>query len=43
MRKNLSLGFANNKGAGQPAPPRSLINAFVIPLLESIMSKLAMS
>ena len=34
---------ANNKGADQPAHPRSLISAFVIPLLESIISKLATS
>ena len=33
--------FANNKGADQPAHPRSLISAFVIHLLESIISTLA--
>ena len=33
--------FANNKGADQPAPPRSLISAFAIRLLESIISRLA--
>ena len=33
--------FANIKGADQPAHPRSLISAFVIRLLESIISKLA--
>ena len=33
--------FANNTGADQPAHPRSLISAFVIPILESIISKLA--
>ena len=38
---NLSSGFAKNKGADQPAHPRSLISAFVIRLLESIISKLA--
>ena len=32
--------FANNKGADQPAHPRSLISAFVIHLLESIKFKL---
>ena len=32
-------GFANNTGADQPAHPRSLISAFVIRLLESIISK----
>ena len=34
-RENLSLGFANNKGPDQ--------SAFVIPFLESIISKLAAS
>ena len=33
-------GFANNKGAEQPAHLRCLINAFVIRLLESIIIKL---
>ena len=33
--------FANNKGAGQPAHPCSLISAFVIRFLESIISILA--
>ena len=42
-RENLSLGLAFNKGADQPAYPRSLISAFVIHLLESIISKLSMS
>ena len=37
------LGFANNLGADQPAPPRSLISAFVIRLLESLISRLATS
>ena len=37
-RENLSSEFANNKGADQPAHPRSLISAFVISLLESIIS-----
>ena len=40
-RENLSSVFANNKGADQPAHPRSLISAFVIRLLEKIISKLA--
>ena len=39
--RNLSSGIANNKGTDQPAHPRSLISAFVIYLLESIISKLA--
>ena len=33
--------FANNKGADQPAHPRSLISAFVICFLESTICKLA--
>ena len=33
--------FANNKAAYQPAHPRSLISAFVIRLLERIISRLA--
>ena len=36
-------GFANNKDANQPAHSRSLISAFVIRLLESIISKIATS
>ena len=35
------LGFANIKGAYQPAHPHSLISTFGIPLLQSIISKLA--
>ena len=34
-------GFANNKGADQPARMRSLISTFVIRLLESIIPRLA--
>ena len=41
MRENLSLGFANNKGADQPAHPGSLISVFVICFLESTICKLA--
>ena len=33
--------FPNNTGADQLAPPRSLISAFVIRFLESIICKLA--
>ena len=41
-RKKTSLRwFSNNEGADQPAHPRSLISAFVIRLLESMISKLA--
>ena len=35
--------FANNKGADQPAHPRSLISAFIICFLETTISKLATS
>ena len=42
MQENLSLGFVNNKGADQPAHPRSLISPFVVHSLESI-SKLTAS
>ena len=34
-------GFGNNTGTDQPAHPRSLISAFVIPFMESIIYKLA--
>ena len=37
--KTCLRGFANNKGADQPAHPRRLISAFVILFLESIISK----
>ena len=43
MRGNLSLGFANNKGADQPTHPRNLISAFFIHLLKSSLPKLATS
>ena len=36
-------GFENNTGVDQPAHPRSLISAFDIRFLESIISRLAMS
>ena len=42
-QENLSLGFANNKSAGQPAHPRSLISTFIIHLLLLIISRLGMS
>ena len=35
--------FVNNKDADQPAHPRSLISAFVIRFLESMISKLSTS
>ena len=39
--KTCLRGFANNTGADQPAHPRSLISAFVIRFVESIICKLA--
>ena len=39
--KTCLRGFANNTGADQPAHPGSLISAFVIHFLESIICKLA--
>ena len=39
--KTCLRGLANNTGADQPAHPRSLISAFVIRLMESIICKLA--
>ena len=36
-----NLSMIVNKGADQPAHPHSLISAFVIPFLASIISKLA--
>ena len=36
--KNLYLPYANNKGADQPAHPRSLMSAFVVCCLDSIIS-----
>ena len=43
MQETCLWGFANNKGADQPVHPHSLISTLVICLLESIISKLAMS
>ena len=40
-RKPCLRWFAKRKGADQPAHPRSLISAFVIRFLESIICKLA--
>ena len=40
IRENLLREFANNTGADQPAYPRSLISAFVIRFLESIIVNL---
>ena len=41
MRK--PMPYANNKGADQPAHPRSLISAFVIHCLDSIISLVSIS
>ena len=41
--KTCLRGFANNTGTDQPAHLRSLIRAFVIQFLESIISRLATS
>ena len=40
-KKTCLRGFAKNTGADQPAHPRSLISAFFIRFLESIVCKLA--
>ena len=37
------MAYANNKGAGQPAHPRSLISAFVVRCLDSVICILAIS
>ena len=37
MRECL-MSYANNRGADQPAHPRSLISAFVVRCLDSVMS-----
>ena len=37
MRK-CDMSYANNKGADQPAHPRSLISAFVVRCFDSIIS-----
>ena len=39
----LSSGVVSNKGADQPAHPRSLINAFVFRSFESIISRLSIA
>ena len=41
--KNLFLPYANNKGADQPAHPRSLISTFVVRCLDSILSLVSIS
>ena len=42
MRKLFML-YANNKGADQPAHPRSLISTFAVRCLDSIMSLVSIS
>ena len=39
----MNLLYVNNKGAGQPAHPHSLISAFVIRFPQNITSKLPIS
>ena len=41
--ENLFLPYANNKGADQPAHPRSLISAFVVHWLGSIIPLVSIS
>ena len=41
--ENLFMAYANNKGADQPAHPRSLISTFVVRFLDSIIPLLAIS
>ena len=41
--ENLFMPYANKKGADQPAHPHSLISAFVVRCLESIIPVLAKS
>ena len=40
-KKTYLRGFMKNTSTDQPAHPCSLISTFVIPILESIISKLA--
>ena len=41
--ENLFMPYANNKGADQPARPRSLISAFVVRYLDSIIPLVSIS
>ena len=43
IRENLFMPYANNKGADQPAHPRSLISTFVVRCLDSIISLVSIS
>ena len=38
VEKTCLMSYANNKGTDQPAHPRSLISAFVVRCLDSVMS-----
>ena len=38
QEKTCLMSYANNKGTDQPAHPRSLISAFVVRCLDSVMS-----
>ena len=40
---NLFMPYANNKGADQPAHPRSLISTFVVRCLDSIIPLVSIS
>ena len=42
IMRNLLMPDTNNKGADQPAHPRSLISAFVVRCLDSIISLVSM-
>ena len=41
--ENLIMPYANNKGADQPAHPRSLISAFIVHCLDSIILLVSIS
>ena len=41
--KTCLMSYANNKGADQPAHPRSLISAFVVRCLDSLISLVSIS
>ena len=41
--KNLFMPYANNKASDQPAHPRSLISAFVVRCLDSIIPLVSIS
>ena len=41
--ENLLMPYANNKGADQPAHPRSLISAFVVRCLDSLIFPVSIS